>query len=227
VAAPVFLIGTGTSVGKTHFAERLLRGLTAENIRACGYKPVESGVADPSDPSTDAARIARASPFHVKPALVRFTFARPVSAHLAAREAGREVDLGTIRGEILRGAALAEVLLVELPGGAFSPLTDSVLAAEFTRTVPGARALLVASDRLGVLHDVCATVRACASLGRPIDGIVLSAPATPDESTGSNAAELVRFTSVPILASLERGAANAPLAKEDPVRAIARGLART
>ncbi len=223
MATPIFLIGTGTSVGKTHFAERLLRAFGAEGIRSSGYKPVESGVEDPDAPETDAARIARASSFHVKPPLERFTFAKPVSAHLAARAEGRPLDLAKIRSEVLRGLALVDVLVVELPGGAFSPLTDAVSAAELTRWVPGARALLVAPDRLGVLHDVCATVRACAAMGRPLDGVVLSAPATPDESTGSNAAELARLTSVPVLIVLERGDASAPLA--EPLRGLARRLA--
>ena len=45
MAHPLVLIGTGTGVGKTYVAERLLRALAAEGRAALGYKPVESGVA--------------------------------------------------------------------------------------------------------------------------------------------------------------------------------------
>ena len=60
--------------------------------------------------------------------------------------------------------------------------------------------MLVAPDRLGVLHDVGATHRAAASAGVVVDAVVLMAPAKADASTGSNAAELALLTAQPILA---------------------------
>jgi dethiobiotin synthetase len=224
VAPPLVLVGTGTSVGKTHVAERLLRALAGEGARACGYKPIESGADDPDGPSTDAARLARASSFHVKPEPARLVFSKAVSAHLAAREANVQIDLDLIRGEIRRAARLVDTLVVELPGGAFSPLTDSVCAAEFARTIPYARVLLVASDRLGVLHDVASATRACAALGLPLFGVVLSAPELPDLSTGTNGRELAALTRVPVLAELPRTDATAALTPADPTIDLARRI---
>jgi dethiobiotin synthetase len=59
----------------------------------------------------------------------------------------------------------------------------------------GERALvvLVAPDRLGVLHDVGACVRAAAVDGITFAAIALSAPAQADASTGTNAAEIERI----------------------------------
>jgi dethiobiotin synthetase len=115
---------------------------------------------------------------------------------------------------------------MELPGGAFSPLTDTVSGAQFARTFPNASVLLVAVDRLGVLHDVAATTRACAALGLPLRGIVLTASAHDDESVGKNLAELPRVTAVPLLGRLPRAPADAPVRDGDPALELADQLLR-
>jgi dethiobiotin synthetase len=220
MAHPVILIGTGTSVGKTYVGERLLRAFAHRGVAAVGYKPVESGYKDGVD--SDIARLERASSFHVKPSLRSWTYAAPLSPHLAARREGKSVPVDAIREEVQRGcASLASILVIELPGGAFSPFTDAICCADFARSLIGARTLLVASDRLGVLHDVTSTVRACAALGLPLAGIVLSAPQAPDESTGHNAEELRALTLVPILASLPRDEASGSVGDADPILRVA------
>ena len=50
--------------------------------------------------------------------------------------------------------------------------------------------LLVAPDRLGVLHELTATLGFAHASGARIDGVALSRPQTPDASTGTNAHEL-------------------------------------
>jgi dethiobiotin synthetase len=66
--------------------------------------------------------------------------------------------------------------------------------------------LLVAPDRLGVLHDVASTTRAASTTPLRVDGIILMAPEQPDASTGRNASELSGVTNVPVLAVLPRAA---------------------
>ena len=66
--------------------------------------------------------------------------------------------------------------------------------------------VLVASDRLGVLHDVCATLAAMRAHGACPDYLVLSAPAQADASTGTNAAELRRLPGTPPIIELPRNA---------------------
>jgi dethiobiotin synthetase len=219
------LIGTGTSVGKTHVAERLLRAVAYDGLTAVGYKPVESGVAEGVD--TDIARLRRASTFHVKPELKSLTFTAPVSPHLAARLEHREIDLELIRAEVRRAnASEAGVVLIELPGGAFSPITDALSCAQLARSLPGAHVVLVALNRLGVLHDVASTSRACAAAGLPLVGVVLNEAPAPDESSSTNADELRVVTSLPLLARLPRVAADLPVTEGDPVLILARRLWR-
>lgn len=216
MASPVVLIGTGTSVGKTYVAERLLRALAAAGGMGLGYKPVETGLEDEAEGS-DADRLERASTFHVKPSLARSLFRTPVSPHLAARIEGRAVDLALIRSEVRRGVMAAPFLVLEFAGGTFSPLTDTTTTADFLRTLGDATLVLVAPDRLGVLHDVRATLLGCAALGLQVQALILSAAPTPDESTGTNASELARFTDVPVLGVLSRRAADSPIPIDDPI----------
>jgi dethiobiotin synthetase len=220
VACTIVLTGTGTGIGKTHVGERLLRALAARGLRSAAYKPLESGCL-PGDPRADSARLSRAATFHVQPPPLAYVFAEPIAPHLAARAGNVDIDSPHILREIVRVAAAVDVALLELPGGALSPFDALRSCAEFARSIASARVLLVAPDRLGVIHDVTATTLACASLGLPIFGIVLNAPDVPDASTGRNAPEIARATRVPILASLSRSPADAPLTEGDPASLLA------
>ncbi|HKO93295.1 MAG TPA: hypothetical protein VJU61_19200, partial [Polyangiaceae bacterium] len=77
--------------------------------------------------------------------------------------------------------------------GVFSPLTEQLTNFELAQWVGSAQWVLVAPDRLGVLHEVVSTLHAMRSLGRAPDWLILNAPPAPDASTGTNAAELRRL----------------------------------
>jgi dethiobiotin synthetase len=213
----VVLGGTGTEIGKTHLAEALLLAWRGQGICAAGLKPVESGV----DGATvsDSERLAAASAFHVKPL---YALRDPVAPHLAARREGIVLRREAVLESIETVRQRTEVLLVELPGGLFSPVLDDALNAELAVALAPHALLLVAPDRLGVLHDVIATVRAAATVPLRIDGVVLVAPPRADRSTGTNGAELAG-RAPPVLASVPRGS---PAALAPTLSDLARTLAR-
>jgi dethiobiotin synthetase len=216
----VVVTGTGTEIGKTWVAEALLLALGRRGVRAAGIKPVESGVAGPG---TDADRLRRASSFHVKHSGARL--AEPVSPHLAARREGIHLDVDQLTRDARLCLADVDVLLVELPGGLFTPVTDQVLNADFAARLAPDALLLVAPDRLGVLHDTIATVRAAAAAGLTVDAIVLVAPEHPDASTGTNAPELARFLPTRVAGPVPRAALSI-LADHPAVTVIAATLPR-
>ncbi len=215
----LLIVGTGTEIGKTHLGEALLRHLTSRDLSTLGYKPVESGVPEGAE-GEDARRLRLSSSFHVKHFPLAYRLPRPVSPHIAARDAHVAIDLDRIVPEVLRMATEADVTLVELAGGLFSPLTEHETNAHLARRLPEAFVLLVAPDRLGVLHDLGATTRAAHAMGLTLHGIALSTPAIPDASTGHNAAEIRHVTRVPLLAVLPRDPAET-LAAGAPIAAIA------
>jgi dethiobiotin synthetase len=91
----------------------------------------------------------------------------------------------------------------------FSPLGPKLSNLDLALALDPAIWVLVAPDRLGVLHDVLATLGAMAHLGRTPDWIVLSAPAQADASTGHNLAELLAWGVAPRLLALGRGETDA------------------
>ncbi|HEY3816720.1 MAG TPA: dethiobiotin synthase [Polyangiaceae bacterium] len=217
----VVVTGTGTEIGKTHLAEAVLLALGAAGVQAVGLKPVESGVT--GEGRSDAARLEAASTFHVKP--FGIALRAPISPHRAARLEGVTLPLDDLAAAIHAATARADLVLVELPGGLFTPLADRTLNADFALRLRPDHVLLVAPDRLGVLHDVLAATRAAAAASLPLRGIALVTPERPDPSTGTNAADLGDYTPVPVLATVPRGAPSA-LAAHPSIALIVAALRR-
>lgn len=181
------------------------------------------------------ARRGHAAPmFHVKhpggrghePALTRsgpltslYAFHEPVSPHLAAREAGARIDIGLIERWV--GDHEAPITLIETAGGLFSPLGCGATNFDLARALRPDAVLLVAPDRLGVLHDVTTTLALAAARGGLPLGVVLSAPAKKDASTGRNEAEMIALGIARPIARFPRTHANAPTSAEQAARVMA------
>jgi dethiobiotin synthetase len=104
--------------------------------------------------------------------------------------AGVRIDLASIRRWIDEASAAASVAVIETAGGLFSPLAPGLTNFDLARALRPNQVVLVAADRLGILHDVTSAMGLAAARGLAIDVVVLSTPDPPDPSTGTNAAEL-------------------------------------
>ena len=71
--------------------------------------------------------------------------------------------------------------------------TESLLNIDVVRSLGADFVLIVAPDRLGVLHDVLAAARGARAKGVAFDAIVLVAPELSDASTHRNCYELSLF----------------------------------
>jgi dethiobiotin synthetase len=216
----VLVTGTGTGIGKTHLAEAILLALPRE-AKVIGLKPVESGVGEGG--LSDADRLARASTFHVQH--FRVVLRAPVAPSLAARREGVALDVDGLHAEVARVRDLADATVVELPGGFFSPFADRTLNIDFAAALRPAATLLVAPDRLGVIHDVLATVSAARARGFPLQALALVAPEQPDASTGTNAEEIASLLPDLPLVRVPRGAPD-ELARTAELQRLATELLR-
>ena len=124
-----------------------------------------------------------------QPTCSLYAFPEPISPHLAARDAGTRIDLGLIERWV--SSHEGAVTVIETAGGLFSPLGHGVTNFELMQALRPHAALLVGPDRLGILHEVTTTLALASNRGGPALGVVLSAPAKRDASTGRNADELV------------------------------------
>lgn len=196
----VVMLGTGTDVGKTYVTSALARGLSRSS-RVLALKPIESGVS--AGATGDAGTIAAAAGH--EPKLSRWRYRMPVSPHLASRASGNAIDPRAVVAwvEEQEREASPDVSLVELAGGAFSPLAPGVTNVDLALALEPALWLLVAPDALGVLHDLSAALRA---MPRPPDAVVLSESRATDASTGTNAAELETLGICTVLEVVAAGA---------------------
>lgn len=186
----IAVAGTGTGIGKTTVGVALIR-LLAKRFTVRALKPIETGGDE------DGRALAEASGADAGPLI---QLALPAAANVAARAEGRELDLGSLARSVWERATEANVLVLETPGGLFSPLDDDgTTNADWLDRVEPDYLLLVAPNRLGVLHDVEAVRRASR---RPIDAVVLTGWAS-DASVRTNAEELGRKVAVVSMRGLD------------------------
>lgn len=185
------IVATGTDVGKTHVTCALLAYLRGAHIPSMGWKPIASGVTNRSDDAEAHAQASEADYVHPT-----YVFEKPISPHLAAREEGVTIDFEKLRARADELERRAGVLVIETAGGMFSPLVP-----ELSKALAPASFVLIAPDRLGVLHDVTACARASEI---PIVGVALSTPESSDASTGTNAAEIEKLGIMRLLSVFPR-----------------------
>jgi len=196
----VAVSGTGTNVGKTHVA-CAITALLAESGPVCGVKPYESG--HPGPLGADQSALAAAST-HTASALgfPLHCFPVPVAPPAAARAAGARVDFNAFvhRFQEFR-ASYTGTLVLELAGGLFSPFDDARSNADVLAGIAPEAHVLVAPDRLGVIHDVRATLLGARSVGLRFAAVVLSHPpgAGEDHSCATNAAAIASFAPAPLV----------------------------
>jgi dethiobiotin synthetase len=181
MSAGIFVTGTGTGVGKTHFTRALVLALRASGRDVFAVKPVETGCVPVAE---DARALALASghpELENAPGLVRL---EPALAPGAIDVAKPDLDalVASVRAMVTTDA----VLVVEGAGGLLVPYDDATDFADFAVRL-GLPIVIVAANRLGVIHDVRATVEAAERRGLTVQAVVLSAVETPDASVGSNA----------------------------------------
>ena len=95
-----FITGTDTGVGKTLISCALLRQLAREGLSAVGMKPVAAGGVESAEGwiNYDVESLRRYSGVAADTSLIcPYLLPAPVAPHIAASEAGRYIDLATIR----------------------------------------------------------------------------------------------------------------------------------
>lgn len=208
MARRVVVAATGTEAGKTHVACALVAELAART-RVLALKPVESGG------DADARALSAACEIDTPPL---YGLAEPISPHLAAQREGRAIDVARVVAwvEEREHTLASDITVIETAGGLFSPLSPSATNATLVTALEPSVMLLVAPDRLGVLHDVTAALLAFPD--RPPTHVVLSAPAIADASTTLNALELAALGIATVVASFPRAALDASATREQARR---------
>lgn len=175
-----FVTGTDTGVGKTLISVALLHLLSASGRRVAGFKPVAAGC-DAQGQNDDVLALQAASAPQLSTAQVNpYRFAPAIAPHLAAEQAGIEIDLAHIVQRYHALAAEVDTVIVEGVGGFMVPLNRTETTADLAQQL-GLPVILVVGLRLGCLNHALLTRQAIADRGLECAGWVANAlvPAMP------------------------------------------------
>ena len=166
-----FITGTDTEVGKTFVTRALLLSLRQRGYRAIGMKPLAAGT-DAHGNNEDVEQLIAASGIFAPRELINpYLFTPPVAPHIAAAEAGVDIDIERIATacEHLRG--MADAVLVEGVGGFCVPLDHQRDLADLAIRL-ALPVILVVGLRLGCINHALLTVEAIAARGLKLEGWV-------------------------------------------------------
>lgn len=206
-----FVTGTDTGVGKTLVSCALLRGFAACGLRAVGMKPVAAGC-DAAGLHGDVERLCAAGNVEVGRAWVNpYALPAPIAPHLAARQAGVQIDLRRIGDAFRQLGAIADVVVVEGAGGALVPLNEREDSGDLMRKL-ALPVVLVVGMRLGCLNHALLTAEALERRGLPMAGWVANRIDPDMPAWAENIAALEQRLAVPLLGVVPFAAV--PLAEE-------------
>ncbi len=152
----IFVLGTGTDVGKTYFSSQLIEQFFKKSPlgRALYLKPIESG--KPSD-----TEIIQKQFKNQKSQLMItsfYQFPEPVSPHLAAKLNKVMIKPNQLVTAITKYLALDDdFIVIEGAGGVFTPLTETKTYLDVIKAL-GLPVTLVAPAGLGAINQVLSTV---------------------------------------------------------------------
>lgn len=199
----VFVTGTDTNVGKTWIAAGLTAVLRRWGLRACYFKPIQSGCPEedgrliPTD-----ARFARELAGLEEPLelLTPITLRLPLAPGVAAAREGRRVDLEEVARAREELARRYDLLVIEGAGGLYVPLINTrflVLDLIQWFRLP---LIVVARAGLGTINHTVLTVKAAQHAGVPVAGVILNRyPARPSLAEETNPEVIAALTGVAIL----------------------------
>lgn len=193
-AQGVFVSGTDTEVGKTFVSCLQLRRMReAGGQRLGAYKPVASGAV--SMETSDAYQLWRACGTPMPLQMVNpQSFDAALAPPMAAEAEGKAVDEEMLLRGVEAWTDQCDFLLVEGAGGLCSPISWNFTNADLAVQI-GYPLWIVASNRLGVVHQVLATVTVALSRGLCVERVYLNqcVSTTDDASVISNGRLLEPF----------------------------------
>jgi dethiobiotin synthetase len=173
-ARGLFVTGTDTDSGKTLITLGLMRAFAGRGERVLAMKPVAAGAQAGADGlrNDDALQLLAAGSFEVDyDTLNPYCFEPPIAPHIAAAEAGVEIDGDHLMDCRDRLAAQCDRLLVEGAGGWRVPLNTELDMAGLARRL-AYPVVLVVGMRLGCLNHALLTAESIDAAGLRLAGWV-------------------------------------------------------
>jgi dethiobiotin synthetase len=163
----VAVVGTGTDIGKTWVAARLLTGLRAAGLGVAARKPAQSFHPDDDPAGRDAAVLGAATGEPVDEVCPPHRWYETAMAPpMAAESLGRPpFAIDDLMAELIWPDRAVDVGLVETAGGVRSPLAADGDCLDYCAALAPDLMVLVADAGLGTINAVRLSAEAMAPLG--------------------------------------------------------------
>jgi dethiobiotin synthetase len=162
----LFITGTDTGVGKTVAAAAVLHRYRAV-ARLRYWKPIQTGI-EQDDDTEEVRRLGACADHEIFGEGVRLQL--PLSPHLAAKCAGKTIDLRALLASLPAGEDTRWI--VEGAGGLLVPVSDSETMADWIALL-GLPALVVARTSLGTINHTLLTLEALRARSLRIAGVLM------------------------------------------------------
>lgn len=164
-----FVTGTDTGVGKTYIACLLVEAFKRNGLRVAAMKPVAAG-AGADGMNDDVRRLMAAANVQAPPQRVNpYCFTPAIAPHLAAQQAGVDMQMEVIVEAYEQLAAQADVVIVEGAGGFLVPFNGEsgmdIIPARLNLPV-----IMVVGLRLGCLNHALLTAESIRARGLMLAG---------------------------------------------------------
>ncbi len=184
-AEGLFVTGTGTEVGKTVVAAVLAHDLRRQGHPVAVFKPAVTGLDDPGEADHHLLRRAAGSE-QSDEEIAPYRYGPPASPHLAAAQAGEEIEPERLRQAAREAAAGAERLICEGVGGLLVPLSRSYLVRDLALDL-ALPLVIAASPGLGTINHTLLTIEVARSAGLEVAAVVMTPwPGQRSAIEGSN-----------------------------------------
>ena len=196
----LYILGTGTDVGKTYITALWLKRLREAGHDVAYYKAAVSGA--PSITESDAGYVKQVAGLsQADETLLSYVFDEAVSPHLAARHEGKVIDRTVVNKNFCHVARAHAYTTVEGSGGIICPLhvtdTELYMLEDVVKDL-NLPTIVVATAALGTINSTVLTIHYLQSKGIPVKGIIVNHYiGNPMEE--DNCVMIERLTGIPVL----------------------------
>ncbi len=204
-ARGIFVTGTDTGIGKTVVSVALLNMLKRQGVSTAAMKPVASGATKINDHfiNDDALSLQQAASIDAPYAQVNpYAFPEAMAPHIAAAQAGVEIDFEIIKQSLQSLAGQSDFILVEGVGGWLAPLNRQQTVADLAIGLE-LPVLLVVGLRLGCINHALLSARAIEQSGATLQGWIANKVQGNYPGVDENIEAIDQWLNAPLLAILD------------------------
>ena len=206
----LFVVGTGTDVGKTYVTSLIIKKLHDAGINAAYCKVAMSG-----NTKTANGKIIPGDAYFVKKIsgiqqslseMCKYLYEMPASPHLASRYEKNYVDMRIIEESFKKVCEKYDYITIEGSGGIVCPIRldgEKIMLEDIIKNFD-APCVIVADSGLGTINNVVLTSGYMKQKKLRTSGIIFNNFSPGDIIHGDNVAVCEQMTGIPIIAKIKK-----------------------